>query len=221
MNIFYYFRSELGKIIVTTLGVLVITSLGFIITEPSNVRAATSQAVVVTLNVTTGVAVTVNSNSVTMSTALDAFGTNSAVATSTFTVVTNDPLGYTFTLGASTGPAMKSGSNVVADYSTTTAPSTWSVASGDARFGFSVFGPDRKNGAMWGSGSLCDSGTSTPNTNLKYTGFAVVATTTAGNTSTTTPAGNTTTVCYAVQQNNTFIPGGVYTATITGTATTN
>jgi len=178
---------------------------------------------VVTLNVTSGVGVTVDSNVLAMSTNLS-INQNTAVATSTFTVSTNDTLGYTFQLAASTNPAMQSGSNKIADFPTTT-PQFWTsgIGSTDARFGFSVAGSNITGGAgYWGTGNYCNgASTSTISTTLKYFGFYTTATTTAKNSSTTTPAGNATTVCYAVNQNNMFISSGTYTANITGTVLAN
>jgi hypothetical protein len=148
---------------------------------------------------------------------------STAVATSTFTATTNDPLGYTLGLQASTNPAMKSGSYSIPDYSTTTAPSTWSVGSNTSAFGFSVYGTNVVGGtSTWGTSATGCANTSstTISTTLKYYGFYTTATTTTKDTATTTPSGDVTTVCYAVAQGTGYyIPAGTYTATITGTAT--
>jgi hypothetical protein len=203
-----------------TAGVVLMAIFFYVSYEPGLVQAiapATAN-VVVTLEVDTGISITVDSATKKMSTMLGV-STNIAVGTTTFTVATNDPNGYTLGLSASTNPAMKAGSLIIADYATTTMPTLWSVTSGDARFGYSVFGTD-VNTSTWGTGSFCNgAATSTVPTLLKYYGFYTNATTTASRAATTTPAGVVTTVCYAAQQNGTYIAGGTYTATITGTAT--
>ncbi len=215
-------QSVYNALVTSVCSSLVIASV-YVAFEPLFAQGATSQTVTVTLNVTSGVAVTVDSNAINMSTNLSVTQ-NTAVATSTFTVSTNDNIGYTFQLAASTNSAMQSGGNKIADFPTTT-PQTWTSGIGnpDARFGFSVIGSDLAGPASWwGSGSYCNgASTSTISTTLKYFGFYTTATTTSKNSSTTTPSGDTTIVCYAVNQNNTYIPSGTYTASITGTAIAN
>jgi hypothetical protein len=220
---FTYYLRYTALSLITSIVVASFFAGGYGLLEPMFAQAANSQVVTVTLNVTTGVAVTVDRNAISMSTNLGV-AQNTAVGTSTFTVATNDPNGYTFTLAASTFPAMQSGSNNVTDYATTTSPTIWSVPATTALFGFSVIGSDiTPSGSYWGSGSFCNgAASSTISTTLKYTGFYNVATTTAKNTSTTTQTGDNTIVCYAVAQGTSYyIPGGTYTATITGTATAN
>ncbi len=211
-----------GRALAVTVGCSMLATAGYVALEPLLVEGATSQSVAVTLNVTSGVAVTVDSNNVAMSTNLGV-AQDTAVGTSTFTVETNDTNGYTFNVAASTNPAMKSGSNSITDFPKVT-PESWSsgLPSNGAVFGFSVISNDATPSGYWGTGSYCNgSGTSTIPTTLKYTGFSTSATTTSQNSGTTTPSGDTTTICYAVQQNNFYIPSGTYTANITGTAVAN
>lgn len=204
------------KVSVLSLAAFIVLASSYSFFEPVILSAATDTTVV-TLNVASQISITSGGN-ITMSNTLGV-ATNVAVGTSTWTVITNDGSGYTLGLSASTNPAMKSGSNSVADYATTSPLATWSVSSGNAKFGFSVFGTD-VNTAIWGTGSFCNgAATSTPSATLKYDGFYTAATTTASRAAVTPNTGVVTTTCYAVEQNNTFIPAGVYTATITGTAT--
>jgi hypothetical protein len=206
-----------GKYVLSsTLFLLSFLLLAYICFQPSLIHSASS-SVVVTLNVDTGISISSPGNT-TMSNDMGV-SVNSAVATSTFTIVTNDTLGYSLGLTASTAPAMKNGSNSVPDMSTS--PATWAVASGATQFGFGVYGTD-VNTSTYGTGGACQTSTSTPSTTLKYRGFAnLTSITVASRSSTTTPSGIPTTICYAVGQNNTFIPSGVYTATVTATATAN
>jgi hypothetical protein len=187
--------------------------------EPATASAAVaSSSVVITLNVTQGISISSPINS-SMSATLGV-AQNSAVGTTTWTVITNDVAGYTLSVNATNTPAMKTGSASVADYQTTGTPNTWSVSSGNAAFGYSAFGTDVPTGT-WGTGALC-SGASGPNatsTTLKYEGFTTSPFQVASRAATTTPSGIATTVCYAVEQNNVFIPSGTYTATIVATAT--
>ena len=174
----------------------------------------------VTLNVTSGIAISSPSD-VLMSRNLT-LANMTAIGTSTWTVTTNNVTGYNLTIKATSSPAMIStvGSSSVANYQTG-APNTWSVTAGTAAFGFSVFGPDTPT-ATWGTGALCSGTPDQPSTSLKYMGFTTTTSTPVlANRSTTTPfAGIATTVCFAVEQDSFFIPTGTYTATIVATAVT-
>lgn len=215
-------RYSFLKLAATSLGITLLVAVIVVGSESIDVAdaASSSDQVVITLSVTPGISITAPANS-TMSTNLG-ISTNMAVGTTTWNVKTNNALGYSMTVQALTNPAMKSGSNIIADYSTTSMPSLWSVSGGDARFGFSAFGTD-VNTATWGTptGNFCNgAATSTVNAGLKYYGFYTNATTTSTRAATTTTSGVDTTVCYAVQQNNYYISSGDYTASITATATT-
>ncbi len=206
------------KILNLTFVIMLITFTVFEYAESTEVYGASAtDSVVVTLQVDAGITITSPADT-SMSNSLGV-SVNTAVATTTWNVKTNNALGYTLGVQASTNPAMQSGSNTVKDYATTTMPSTWSV-SNDAKFGFSVLGTDVTT-ATWGTGTYCNAAaTSTISTTLKYYGLYTTATTVASRSSTTTPSGVDTTVCYAVEQNNVYIPSGTYQATVTATATT-
>jgi hypothetical protein len=196
-------------------------SIGYVMFEPGMTEAAQAiDSVIVTLNVNTEISITSPADTA-MSTYLGVTN-NTAVGTTTWNVKTNNAVGYTLGVAASTNPAMQSGSNYIDDYSTTSMPSVWSVSSGNAKFGFSAFGTDALTRFSAGAttGFCNGNATSTASTTLKYYGFYTVATTTATRTSTTTPSGVDTTICYMVEQNGTYVPSGTYTATITATATT-
>jgi hypothetical protein len=113
---------------------------------------------------------------------------------------------------------MQSGSNTINDYHLGT-PDTFAATSGSAYFGFSAFGTDVPTGT-WGTGSTCTGAGNTAVATLKYLGFATTTQQIATRSATTTYAGSASTVCFVAQQNNYFIPSGVYTATITATAVT-
>lgn len=201
--------------------VFVIAVGGFLYKESSVAYAVqtATDAVVVTLQVDAGITIT-SPPDTTLSNTIGV-SNNTAVGTTTWTVATNNTLGYFLGVKASTFPAMKSATDQVQDFSTSSMPTTWSVAATDARFGFSAFGTGVLS--RWGTGSFCNgAATSTFNPTLNYYGFYTNSTTTTNITSTTTQAGNPTTICYVAQQGTSFfIPSGTYTATITATATTN
>ena len=199
-------------------GIFILTAL-FSLTEfPQQVNAmSTSSTVVITLNVQAGITISSPGNA-NLSTPIS-ISQNSAVGTTTWTVSTNNILGYTLSVKASTTPAMQMASGTpIADYQTG-APNGWSVGANAAAFGFSGFGTDVPT-ATWGTGSSCSAATSTPSGTLLYKGFTTTTVTVANRASTTTPAGIPTTICYAAAQGTNFlIASGVYTATITATAT--
>ncbi len=218
--IHYKTMNRLLKSISLSLIITLMLSLGYVAIEPALTEAATANdTVIITLNVDAGISITSPADT-SMSTSLGV-SANTAVATTTWNVKTNSAGGYTLGLQASTNPAMQTGGGItIDDFATSSGPQLWSVSSGNAKFGFSVYGTDVSS-AKWGAGTSCTgAATSTVSTVLKYSGFYTTATTTAQRTSTTTTAGIDTTVCYAVEQNGFYIPSGLYTATITATATT-
>ena len=202
---------------------LFVTSLAYFGTSPVIAQVySASDTVVITLNVVAGISISSPSD-VTMSQSLGV-SANTAVASTTWTVITNNVTGYNLTVKATSSPAMANATSSVSDYQTSS-PNTWSVSNGTSKFGFSAYGTD-VNTSDWGSAGagLCQS-TSTahvPSASLKYLGFTtstsspVVAT----RASVTPTSGNATTLCYAVEQNGIFIDSGVYTATVIATAVT-
>jgi hypothetical protein len=219
-NIIFFKRNWFSALIssVTLTAFIFGTIVAF---EPSSAGAATAtDTVLVTLNVTSGI--TINSPAdTTMSTALTVTQF-SAVGTTTWNVKTNNTLGYTLDVKATSSPAMNSTTTVnsIFDYQQGT-PNTWAATTANAYFGYSAFGNDTPTGT-WGTGAVCSgaNGNST-STTLKYKGFTtttgqIIATRSA----TTSTLGTDTTVCYAVDANAFYIPSGNYQATIIATAIT-
>jgi hypothetical protein len=205
---------------------------GYSFLEPELVDAQSANtSVVVSLEVRGEISIASTGNT-TMSNYLGVTN-NTAIGSSTFRVITNDTDGYTLGVKASTNPAMQTGSDIIDDVATTTSPLLWAAAvgTGEAKFGFSVFSTSSAadvNTTKWGTasagGQSCSEATSTPSTSLKYSGFytwAGAGTTTATRAATTTTTGSHIVICYAVEQDTFFIPSGIYTATITGTAVAN
>jgi hypothetical protein len=212
-------RSILKKAFVTSLALILIVSAAGMYLEPSVSSAAVAtDSVIVTLNVVSGITITSPADTP-MSTSLGV-STNTAIATTTWNVKTNNNLGYTLVVTSSTFPAMKaSPTQFVNDFPSTSTPALWSTLGTGGWFGYSGYGTDVSTGT-WGTGSSCGA-TSTPSGTLKYAGFSsTTANAIATRSATTTTAGVDTTICYAVEQKSVYIDSGTYTATITATATT-
>jgi len=184
-------------------------------------KISTSSAVTVTLNVDAGISISADASTADFSRHLS-LANMTAVASSTWTVTTNNITGYNLTVKASTAPAMQQNATTTVDDFATTSTALWStVPSGAAQFGFSAYGDDVASGGTWGSGTDCQSTAHVPSTTLKYSGFMIsTSTVVATRSATTTYSGSATTVCYAVEQKAFYVPSGTYTATITATAIT-
>jgi hypothetical protein len=181
-----------------------------------NALAQVPDDIVVNLTVNAGITITATVDPVTMAPELS-LAVHQAYGRSSFVVVTNDPGGYALTVHASTNPALASGTDSFVDYTEASAgvPETWTVASGAKEFGFSVYGTDRDS--KYGTGN-CDSA-GIPSGSLLYEGFHTSPIQVATRTATTPFAGIETFICFRAQQNGVYASEGLYTATITGTAT--
>lgn len=187
--------------------------------EPKIAHAVTDDdEVIVTLTVDAGISITSPSD--------EALSQNLGVSASTATgdttwnVKTNNAAGYTLSVKATTSPAMRNGTNSVADYTPAVAatPETWDVSAA-AEFGFSAFGTHVPTGT-WGTDSDCVAAAHTPSATLNYRDFDTTDIEIAESSATTTTAGVDTTVCFAVEQDTFYIPSGTYQATIVATAAT-
>ncbi len=204
---------------VLIVSVLLLTAFTYL---PHYVWAQTSaeDSVLITLTVDAGISITSPSDT-SMSRSIGV-AADTAVASTTWTVRTNNITGYNLTLKATSSPAMKNNASstvYVSDFSTTT-PTTWSVPSASSSFGFSAYGTD-VNTTTWGTGGDCQASAHTPSATLKYSAFTTSTSSVVATRAYTTPyAGIATVVCYAVGQNTYYIPSGTYTATIVATAVT-
>lgn len=180
---------------------------------------AVEDTITVTLVVNAGITITALVDPVALAPEFGIVNAN-AYGRSGFTVVTNDPDGYTLGVAASTNPALEhntSGLDEFSDYTEETpdTPEAWSVASGAKEFGFSIYGTDKISG--YGTGS-CDSAGVVTGTML-YEGFSMSNQQVATRAVSTPFAGIATNICFRVEQKDVFAREGTYTATITGTAT--
>jgi hypothetical protein len=190
----------------------------FKVFEPGDILAQTaSDTVLVNLSVDSGITITSPAD-VTMSRNLGV-AANTAIGSVTWNVKTNNATGYQLQVRATNTPAMlrATGTMSIPDYQTGT-PNFWSATSGNAYFGYSAYGTDVNTGT-WGSGASCGS-SHVPLGTLKYKGFTTSNVQIATRSATTTPTGVDTNVCFAVEQNNFYIPSGTYQATIIATAAT-
>lgn len=136
----------------------------------------------------------------------------SSEGSASWSVITNNALGYSLAVAAGSSPAMNSGSNSIPDYTTSVpdTPETWSVAADQGAFGFSAEGP-ATSADTWG----------TPSTgNGKYRGFnGTTGIAVANNPLFTT--GQTTSVYFKGEIGTSYTqPSGTYSSSITATATT-
>ncbi len=207
--------------LLSVMGSTLLVTVGLVALEPAFQDAqAVTDDVIVTQTVTSGITISDGAD-ITM-TALSA-GQNTAVGTSSWTVITNNAAGYSLTVYASTAPALSrsgGGGNIV-DYTPAVAetPETWSVSSA-AEFGFSARGTNVSTGT-YGTDSDCIAGADVPSTGLKWRDFDLTgsADQIATTSSPTAIAGATSALCVATEQAGIFAASGTYTATITGTAT--
>jgi len=209
----------LKKIIRNTVVLFIVVMMFVWIFEPVNTFAiSASDGVTVQLTVDAGISISDGSN-ITMAPNLSV-SANSSIGGSAWTVVTNNATGYTLGVKASASPALVSGGNSFADYSEGTpgTPDTWSVDSSTYEFGFSAYGTDVE-AEHKGTGVSCGSG-GTPDANLKYEGLTTSDEIISTRSTVTPVAGITSNLCVAAAQNGVFAPSGVYSATLTGTATT-
>lgn len=142
-------------------------------------------------------------------------------ASSTWIVTTNNPDGYQLNAVASTEPAMRSPISSIADYDPVTSDPdyTFTVASSDARFGFSVEGAHTTQ-RFKDDGNDCGVGSSN-GTDTCWDGFSTTTKAIATSGSGNHPSGTATILKYRVEIGNAFIQeaSSLYEASITVTAT--
>lgn len=142
-------------------------------------------------------------------------------ASSTWIVTTNNPDGYQLNVVASTDPAMKSPIAGIPDYdpSTSDPDYAFTVASNEARFGFSVEGA-HTTARFKDNGSSCGVGSSNA-IDACWDGFSTTTKVVASSGSGNHPSGTATILKYRVEIGNAFIQeaSSLYEASITVTAT--
>ncbi|HBH46544.1 MAG: hypothetical protein A2445_05275 [Candidatus Jacksonbacteria bacterium RIFOXYC2_FULL_44_29] len=159
---------------------------------------------------------------VTMAPAIPGVSGGTATGSAAWTVLTDNFAGYSLTIRASTAPALISGVNSFADYTTILAGTpdfTWQVAATDSEFGFTIEGADT-NQKFLDNGIDCGIGGS--DTSLScWSSLSTSQTSIAGSATANQPTGTLSTVIFKAQSGASHSQvAGTYTATITVTATT-
>jgi hypothetical protein len=157
--------------------------------------------------------------SVIMSPAIGGVTGGTSNGSTTFTVTTDDPAGYTANIQASSSPALvntASSSNAFADYSPSgSAPDfSFGITATASAFAFSPQGTDADQ-RFKNNTSICNSGTNST-AQTCWDGLSTVTKTIAGRTSNNTPTGTQTTLYFrAASGTNHIQVNGVYVATTT------
>lgn len=142
-------------------------------------------------------------------------GNGSAV----WNVKTDNPAGYQISVKSATSPALQSGSNSFADYTSSTANPDydWSVNTSSAEFGYTVEG-NNADSKFLDDGSACGIGTG--NTADKcWFGFSTSDQLIVNSSAPNHPSGTDTTIKFRAESGTSHSqPGGTYTATIIVTA---
>ena len=142
---------------------------------------------------------------------------------STWTVLTDSPSGYSLSIRANASPALTDGvGNSFSDYTPATADPdfTWSVPATTSEFGYTVEGADTAP-LFLDNGIACNTGTANAPDKCWFNTFTtnqMIANSSSAN----HPAGTQTTVKFRTESGNQHIqPAGTYTAVITATAVAN
>lgn len=144
-----------------------------------------------------------------------------SIASSTWTVTTDNPAGYSLSARASTDPALTSGANSFADYTPAGSDPDYnfSVASSDFEFGFSPEGADITT-RFRDNGSSCNAGAG-DTTERCWDGFSTTNQTIALGASANHITGTDTTIKFQAEIGSlSSQAAGTYTAIITITAVT-
>jgi hypothetical protein len=158
--------------------------------------------------------------SVVMSPSIGGVTGGTSNGSTTFTVTTDDPAGYTSTIQASSSPALvntASTTNAFADYSPAgSAPDfTFGIAATASAFAFSPQGGDADQRFRNDGISACNTG-SNSTAQTCWDGLSTSAKNVANRTSNNTPAGTVTTLYFRAASGSSHIQAnGVYVATTT------
>jgi hypothetical protein len=163
------------------------------------------------------IAVTIPGN-ITLAPSIPTSGGGVANGQATWTIITDNPAGYTASIRASTSPALISGPNSFADYTPATANPDFlfSVASTSSEFGFSPEGVDIVQRFL-DNGSACNVG-SGETTDRCWDALSTIPMTVASRATANHPAGTTVTIKFRAESGVANIqPPGEYQATTTMT----
>ena len=143
-----------------------------------------------------------------------------ASGTAVWIVTTNNPAGYSLTVKADTSPALQSGSNSFANYTTAgvNPDYPWSVGASASEFGFSPEGSDISS-AYKDDGASCATG-ALDTASACWDSVTPSDKTVSQRASSNSPGGTQTTLRFRAEAGSSAaIPAGSYSAIITVTAT--
>lgn len=155
--------------------------------------------------------------SVTLSPSIGGVSGGTSDGSTSFTVITDNPAGYTATIKASSSPALVSGANSFADYvpAGSDPDFTFSVSANDSEFGFSPEGSHVVQ-RFKDNGTTCNTGSGETASSC-WVGLSTTAITIAESSSQTL-SGTVTTLKFRAKSGSTHIqPSGSYYATTTVT----
>lgn len=160
---------------------------------------------------------------VTMSPAIPSTGGTSNGSTS-WTVTTDNPAGYSLSIKASTSPTLQSASDDFKNYTTVisgTPDYSWSIASTTSEFGFTTEGTDTVQKFLDNGSNTCNTG-STNGTDTCWYNLSTSDETSASSYNSNHPSGTATTVKFRAESGTSHTQtAGTYTATVTATAAAN
>ncbi len=224
--------TDARRAIATSVFLTLILSVGFAAVEPTLGRSASAEdQFEIHQTITAEISFAAPASDVTMNGSIAGTTGGSAYGTTSVRVATNNNLGFTMTVQASSSPAMQreGGGDSINDYTPATAgipDYTFSVPSG-AEFGFTVsasttgelaqkFKDDGFSTCNWSGGVDTSSSASC------WMGLSTTATSTIVTTGATAASGATSTMVFRTFLNSgSGKASGTYTATTTLTATTN
>lgn len=142
----------------------------------------------------------------------------SSIGSSTWTVTTDSPAGYTLSIETATTPALKAASSSISNYTPAGADPDYlfSIATTISAFGFTPEGTDI-NARFKDNGSVCNTG-SGDTVDRCWAGLSTTPQVIAGSTTSNHPSGTVTSVKYRAEIGVDKIQdAGTYSATITAT----
>ncbi len=159
------------------------------------------------------------SAAITMTPSIPGVTGGTANGSTTVTVTTDSPSGYSLTIAGSQSPAMVNGANTIADYvpGTSNPDYTFTTDATDSHFGYSPEGVDVVLRFI-DNGAACNQ-TGSDGSMTCWDGLSTTVETIASKTTSTHPSGATTTVFFRVGVGSNVVqPPGTYIATTTLTA---
>ncbi len=158
-------------------------------------------------------------SSVNMTPSIGGITGGTANSSTTFTVITDNPAGYTVTIVASGSPAMISALDSIADYTPSGANPDYdfSIVSTTSEFGFTVEGTDIDQ-RFKDDGASCNTGSSDTEDKC-WNGLSTTSQTIVNRTSANQPSGTLTKLKFRAESGSSHVQiNGTYVATTTITA---